>query len=87
MSFRHLLKTVLHGLRGFLEGSLDDADHAPLKHPYTRCFARVSHRQAKPQARAGDAEVLDLGNASRPSDEGRWRQGAAPIAEASRLIA
>ena len=26
------LKTVLHGLRGFLEGSLDDADQAPLKH-------------------------------------------------------
>ena len=31
------LKTVLHGLRGFLEGSLDDADQAPLKHhPITR---------------------------------------------------
>ena len=26
------LKTVLHGLRGFLEGSLDDAGQAPLKH-------------------------------------------------------
>ena len=25
-------KTVLHELRGFLEGSLDDADQAPLKH-------------------------------------------------------
>ena len=29
----------------------------------------------------------DLGHASRPSDEGRRRQGAAPIAKASRLIA
>ena len=98
-------KSVLFGFRGFLEGSLDDADQAPLKHhpgptpdpddvshiglnpAYTRCFARVSHRQAKPQARAGDAEVPDLGHASRPSDEGRRRQGAAPIAKASRLIA
>ena len=54
---------------------------------HTRCFARVSHKQAKPQARAGDAEVPDLGNASRPSDEGRRHPGAAPIAQASRLIA
>ena len=84
-----------------MEGSLDDAAQAPLKHhpgptvdpghmaqdaAYTRCFARVPHRQAKPQARAGDAEVPDVGNASRPSDEGRRHQGAAPIAKASRLI-
>ena len=70
---------ILHGLRGFLEGSLDDADQAPLKHPrptrdpddVSRCFARVSNRQAKPQARASDAEVPDLGSASRPSGEGR----------------
>ena len=86
------------GSRGFLEGNLDDADQAPLKHhpgptpdndvshihglnpAYTRCSARIFHRQAKPQARAGDAEVPDLGNASRPSDECRRRTGAAPIA-------
>ena len=54
---------------------------------YTQCFARASHRQAKPQARAGDAEVPDLGSASRPSGEGRRHQGAAPVAKASRRIA
>ena len=39
--------------------------------PCTYAMLRKSHRQAKPQARAGDAEMPDLGNASRPSEEGR----------------
>ena len=70
-----------------MEGSLDDADQAPLKHHPgpTPDPDDVSH--IKPQARPGDAEVPDLGRASRPSGEGRRQQGAAPIAKASRLIA
>ena len=96
MSLAYTLKTVLFGWRGFLEGSLDDADQAPLKHhPQTltmsatwpkpciyAMFREGFHSQAKPQARAGDAEVPDLGRASRPSGEGRRRQA---IAKDSRL--
>ena len=86
---------MFHGLRRFSGGSLDadqaqlkrqtgptpdpdDVSHAAQTlriHDVLQGFPQAS----KPEARAGDAEVPALGNAARPSDEGRRRRGAAPL--------